>query len=77
MRHAGKFAAILVDLPSGVMMLMKGSLWRQAHLIVVGIVSRGDFDGSGAKFCIDEMIGDDRNVAFGQAAGPRFADQMS
>ena len=37
-----------------------------AHLVVVEIVGRGDFDATGAKFTVDIVIGDYRYFAIAQ-----------
>ena len=38
----------------------------QSRLVVVRIVRRRDFDGAGAEFGFDKIIGDDRNLAIHQ-----------
>ena len=50
--------------PSGLRMLIIGSLWRMAAGVVVVIVSGRDLHGAGAERWIDkEAIGDDGDLA--------------
>lgn len=37
-----------------------------AYLEIVMVVGGGDFDGTGAKFGIGVLVGDDRDFAVGQ-----------
>ena len=44
------------------MMLIKGRSWRNADLIVVGIVAGRHLERTGAKFGIDILVGDHGNL---------------
>jgi hypothetical protein len=57
--------------------LLDLELVAQAHFPVVGVVGGGDFDGAGAEFGVDVVVGDDFELNRPLRIRPRWFDRRT
>ncbi|MPM74158.1 hypothetical protein SDC9_121143 [bioreactor metagenome] len=72
--HADVFAGILRHVAVLVNDLNEFKAVAHAHLKVIGIVGRGDFDAAGAKLPLDIVVSENRNFAPDQGQDGGLAD---
>ncbi len=74
--HPFEFSCIFIHLTVGRHDIDEGEFVIQPHLIIVGIMRGSDFDGAGAKFRIDESIGDDGDLNARHRLSHHFANEF-